>query len=109
MWNAAMARVDGRSVGLDGVVAQQANYARSGFGRVRANARYAGAVPSPVGAAGEPLGVLDAAEVPFTAVEKLDRSFFPAPRPRSCARGCRRRAMPPGSRWTPTESPRATG
>lgn len=30
-WQAGMARLGGRTVGLDGVVAQQANYARSGF------------------------------------------------------------------------------
>ena len=33
LWNAALARLSGRNIGLDGVVAQQRNYARSGFRR----------------------------------------------------------------------------
>ena len=31
LWNAGMARLAGRCIGLDGVAAQQANYRRSGF------------------------------------------------------------------------------
>ena len=31
LWEAAMVRLRGHNIGLDGVVAQQANYARSGF------------------------------------------------------------------------------
>ncbi|MBJ7312757.1 GNAT family N-acetyltransferase [Rugamonas sp. CCM 8940] len=42
MWRAAMARLAGRNVGLDGVVAQQANYAKSGFQLAHRNIRYQG-------------------------------------------------------------------
>jgi ribosomal protein S18 acetylase RimI-like enzyme len=42
LWRAGMARLEGRAVGLDGVVAQQANYRKSGFATLHANARYEG-------------------------------------------------------------------
>jgi GNAT superfamily N-acetyltransferase len=40
LWNAAMAHLDGRSVGLDGVPAQQPNYRKSGFALAWRNARF---------------------------------------------------------------------
>src|SRR5215213_112294 len=42
LWQAGMARLEARTVGLDGVVAQQANYARSGFALAHRNIRYGG-------------------------------------------------------------------
>jgi GNAT superfamily N-acetyltransferase len=44
LWEAGMARLAARTVGLDGVVAQQANYAKSGFVLAHRNVRYAGRV-----------------------------------------------------------------
>ncbi|MBP0616905.1 GNAT family N-acetyltransferase [Jiella mangrovi] len=44
LWQAGMARLEGRSVGLDGVVDQQANYARSGFVLQHRNIRFKGPV-----------------------------------------------------------------
>ena len=44
LWQAGMARLEGRTVGLDGVVAQQANYARSGFVLAHRNIRFGGDV-----------------------------------------------------------------
>jgi len=41
-WNAGMAYLDKRTVGLDGVVAQQDNYTRSGFRLVGRNIRFSG-------------------------------------------------------------------
>lgn len=40
LWEAAMDRLAGRNVGLDGVVEQQANYQRSGFNLAYRNVRY---------------------------------------------------------------------
>lgn len=42
IWNAGMARLEGRTVGLDGVVAQQDNYRRSGFELAHNNSRFEG-------------------------------------------------------------------
>lgn len=44
LWNAGMARLGDRTVGLDGVVDQQANYAKSGFVLAHRNIRYGGVV-----------------------------------------------------------------
>src|SRR4051794_14762372 len=47
LWNAAIAHAGPRVIGLDGVVAQQQNYSRSGFQRAYANVRYGGSVAAP--------------------------------------------------------------
>lgn len=76
VWDAGMRRLDGMVVGLDGVVAQQANYARSGFVLDCRNVRYGG---TPLGAADPRLTPL--ADLPFDRLLAYDRRFFPAPRP----------------------------
>ncbi|MBM6580216.1 GNAT family N-acetyltransferase [Microvirga sp. BT689] len=43
LWQTGMAYLEGCTVGLDGVVAQQENYARSGFVLAHRNVRYSGA------------------------------------------------------------------
>ncbi len=43
VWQAGMRHLDGRIVGLDGVVEQQANYEKSGFCSLYRNIRYTGA------------------------------------------------------------------
>lgn len=79
LWDAAMARLAGRNVGLDGVVAQQANYARSGFELAHRNVRYEGrGYGRPV--AGN--GVIALAALPFEQVRSYDRAFFPDERVR---------------------------
>ncbi|MER6517645.1 GNAT family N-acetyltransferase [Streptomyces sp. NPDC060334] len=77
LWKAAMSRLDGRLVGLDGVVEQQDNYRRSGFRPAWNNVRHEG-VPQ----AGDDGGVrvVDAATLPFSRLAAYDRKFFPEPR-----------------------------
>ncbi|MET4262468.1 RimJ/RimL family protein N-acetyltransferase [Bradyrhizobium sp. S3.12.5] len=76
IWNAAIAHAGSRVIGLDGVVAQQDNYSKSGFQLAYANIRYSGAVVTPPPPAD--LVALDA--IPFALVEADDATVFPAPR-----------------------------
>ena len=49
IWNAAIAHAGSRVIGLDGVVAQQDNYRKSGFQLAYANVRYGGShVPATI-------------------------------------------------------------
>lgn len=77
-WQAGMARLAGRNVGLDGVVAQQANYRKSGFRNAWNNIRYEGAAFE----AKTPAGVhlLDARSISFDQLAAYDRRFFPEAR-----------------------------
>lgn len=80
LWHAAMERLAGRNVGLDGVVAQQGNYRKSGFRSAWNNIRYEG---TPVAGDTEPppdVTLVDARTLPFGHVAAYDRRFFPAPR-----------------------------
>ena len=47
LWQYALTHAGGRNVGLDGVAAQEANYARSGFVRTGATLRFEGPAPEP--------------------------------------------------------------
>lgn len=76
LWRAGLAYLEGRTVGLDGVVAQQANYRRSGFAYAWPNFRFGG----PVEGRADPR-LVDARTLPFAHVESIDRPLFPAPRP----------------------------
>ncbi|MBL9162017.1 MAG: GNAT family N-acetyltransferase [Planctomycetaceae bacterium] len=80
LWRAAMERLAGRNVGLDGVVAQQANYARSGFRLAYRNVRYQGRVGGGAEGSGLPSGLVAASTMPLGAVAAYDRAIFPAPR-----------------------------
>ena len=73
MWEAALARLHGHNVGLDGVVAQQSNYARSGFRLAYRNVRYRGqAEPVSMHAS-----VALANEGAFAAIGEFDQQIFP--------------------------------
>jgi hypothetical protein len=78
IWNAGMALLKGRNVALDGVVAQQENYRKSGFKLAWNNSRYEG----PAGNARPPAGVslVDARSVPFDKLAAYDRRFVVAER-----------------------------
>ena len=79
LWRAAMARLQPGVVGLDGVVAQQENYRRSGFTLLHRNIRYGAAAPVPPLPADGPR-ILPAADLPFGLLAAYDRRFFPASR-----------------------------
>lgn len=79
IWNTALERLSGRNVGLDGVVAQQSNYKKSGFELAYRNIRYEGM------SGGEPAKnpeIIKLSELPFDVVETYDQPFFPDNRTR---------------------------
>ncbi|MFO1145934.1 MAG: GNAT family N-acetyltransferase [Rhodospirillales bacterium] len=79
LWTAGLRRLGGRCIGLDGVLAQEANYRRSGFALAHRQIRYAGQITL------EPPGdgrLIPLADVPFAQLAAFDRQFFPAPRER---------------------------
>ena len=76
IWDAGLAYLHGCTVGLDGVVAQQDNYRRSGFAYAWPNFRFGGALPGRA----DP-GLVDARTVPMDRLLELDRDLFPAARP----------------------------
>jgi ribosomal protein S18 acetylase RimI-like enzyme len=78
LWNTAMEYLGARNVGLDGVVAQQPNYRKSGFQLAYRNIRFQGSGFGSSGA-GSDL-IVDLSERPFDRVEDYDRTLFPAPR-----------------------------
>lgn len=78
-WQAGTARLAGRTVGLDGVPAQQDNYRRSGFRTCWSNARYEG-TPPPGIAPPPDTALVDARSVPFDLLAAYDRRYFPAAR-----------------------------
>lgn len=75
LWSAALEQVSG-IVGLDGVVEQQANYARSGFVLAHRNIRFGGV---PRGAEHEEVDLLGIDDL--SAVEDVDAACFGARRP----------------------------
>jgi hypothetical protein len=77
-WEGGMARLAGRTVALDGVVAQQENYRRSGFEPAWTNVRYEGAPPSAEAPA--EVRLVDARSIPFDTLAACDRRFFGRPR-----------------------------
>ena len=79
VWDAGMARLAGRTVGLDGVPAQQANYARMGFAKAYGTVRFTGR-PAATGAD----GIVDRALV--EAIAALDAQCFPEQRTAFLAR-----------------------
>ena len=76
IWNAAIAHAASRVIGLDGVVAQQDNYRKSGFQLAYANIRYGGVIA----AASPRADVVTLDTVPFALVEADDATVFPARR-----------------------------
>lgn len=75
-WTSALAHADGRTVGLDGVTAQQDNYRKSGFEFAHRTFRYSGTAPE----AAVPADVRPVEDA--RAVAAYDSACHPADRPR---------------------------
>jgi len=75
IWRAAMDHMGARTIGLDGVLAQQRNYEKSGFRLAYRNVRYAGKVH---GSRQE--GAIPIAEADFAAILDYDSHCHAVPR-----------------------------
>jgi GNAT superfamily N-acetyltransferase len=85
IWDAAIAHAGTRVIGLDGVVAQQQNYKKSGFELAYANIRFGGTVAPPDVPGRFRKGRNDSrivalTEIPLASVASSDATVFPAPR-----------------------------
>jgi GNAT superfamily N-acetyltransferase len=80
IWKAAMKYLETRNIGLDGVVAQQENYRRSGFKFAYNNIRYEGFTSNALPAEIDTKVIL-CDQIPFDAFLTYDRRYFPAARP----------------------------
>ncbi|ATW28930.1 GNAT family N-acetyltransferase [Candidatus Formimonas warabiya] len=77
LWQTALHYLKGRTIGLDGVLAQQDNYADSGFQLAYRNIRFSGRCGD-----FQTGKVSDLTQVPFADVVEYDRKMFGVPRPR---------------------------
>ncbi len=78
IWNKAINYMKNKNIGLDGVVAQQENYKKSGFRLAHRNIRYQG-----VGKKYEiSNSIVKINLISFTDLIKYDTQFFPVPRPK---------------------------
>lgn len=77
-WQHGMGYLENRNIGLDGVVAQQNNYRKSGFSLAHRNIRYQGSFPQLQGEANR---LLSTSDVPFNELVDFDSRFFPVSRP----------------------------
>lgn len=82
VWNAGMEYLKGRTVGLDGVDAQLANYRAMGFRPSYRTIRWSGAFDG----AAPPAGLAPVAASNLPDIRALDARYFPAPRDAFLAR-----------------------
>jgi len=73
LWNAAIDSLAGRNIGLDGVLAQQENYKKSGFKLAHRNIRFAGKSVN----AASMIRTVSAEQVAFDDIAAYDSQFFP--------------------------------
>jgi GNAT superfamily N-acetyltransferase len=77
-WQQAMRYLGDRTIGLDGVLAQQDNYRKSGFSLAYRNIRYQGEFPQ---IQALPAALMPISDVAFEHLLAFDCQFFPVPRP----------------------------
>ncbi len=75
IWNAGIKYLEGKNIGLDGVVDQQNNYKLSGFKYQYANIRTEGTAKEY-----NVEGLTDIKDIPFEKLAAYDRKFFPSVR-----------------------------
>jgi GNAT superfamily N-acetyltransferase len=81
LWQAALAHMRGRTIGLDGVLAQQDNYRRSGFALAYHNMRFEGVAEHVQADSAEaPATLVLLHAIPEASLFAYDRNFFPEPR-----------------------------
>lgn len=76
LWEAAIASLSGRNIGLDGVLAQQDNYKKSGFRLANRNIRFAGKSTKSTSSS----RAIAAQHIAFSDIAAYDSRFFPAER-----------------------------
>jgi GNAT superfamily N-acetyltransferase len=76
LWQAGVAHAGARTIGLDGVLAQQDNYKKSGFALAYRNVRHGGRA-----SVASTSGTVELATIPFATVAADDATVFPAARP----------------------------
>jgi hypothetical protein len=74
IWNAALKYLEGCNIGLDGVVAQQKNYMKSGFQLAYCNIRYEGISG---GQFPKAVDIINLSSISFKIIVNYDRDFFP--------------------------------
>ena len=79
IWNKALEYLQGRTIGLDGVVAQQENYRKSGFRLAHRNIRFAGLAKNVISLSAN---VVELSTVEFDKLAAYDSHFFPTTRER---------------------------
>lgn len=79
IWNAGMQYLAGRKVGLDGVVAQQENYKKSGFKYAYPNIRY-GYESTGGGESASREGIVKLSSLSRESIDAYNRPFFPVDR-----------------------------
>ena len=81
IWKHGMAYLGGRTIGLDGVVAQQDNYRKSGFEIATKNIRFAGTLSTDATFRSLPhLKLVEASSIPLPVLSAFDQIYYPAPR-----------------------------
>jgi GNAT superfamily N-acetyltransferase len=78
IWKAALERLQGHNIGLDGVPDQIANYMKSGFSICNSNHRFENKVAE-TPEEKDP-GIISVGEIPFDLICQYDRQCFPAER-----------------------------
>lgn len=77
IWNAGLKQLAGRNIGLDGVIAQQENYKKSGFKLAYRNIRYEGFFDDQTIDQSE---IINLKNLPFKTINSYDQPFFPTNR-----------------------------